>query len=166
MGESGLVSAIKGGMKGELDSITVYEEAASHADGEVGAFFLERADEEKRHYNWLLSYYNDISVGRKPEKNLAEDQPLPEGRSPLIGEAFLRRVGESRQLSAAISSAILLEFQAIAYYRAKAACAVSPALKSFFGRLVEWEECHYHDLLHVQEESERFYWNAARWEPF
>ncbi len=53
-----LLQAIKGGLKGELDSISLYQQAADKASGEVKTFLLERVQEEKNHCNYLLRYWD------------------------------------------------------------------------------------------------------------
>lgn len=170
MNQDSLLEAIKGGMKGELDSIAVYEAAAGQATGEAKDFFLERADEEKKHYNWLLSYYKDVGGGKKPQRDFAAEAADtaggPSKRAPILSEDFLKRIGQSRQLSAAVSAAALLEITAVRYYQTKAEETLVPAVKSFFENLAEWEDKHYHELTAIQEESERFYWDANNWEPF
>lgn len=165
MGQDAMVVAVKAGLKGELDSVSTYEDAAAKAEGEVRAFFLERAGEEKKHYNWLLEYYRQLVDHLNPERNLAAELS-GEWKPSIISEDFLARVGKSRQLSAAVSAAVLLEMNSIRHYRDAASAATIPALKAFFETLVTWEEKHYHDLLKIQEESERYYWDANNWEPF
>jgi rubrerythrin len=159
-----ILGAIKAAMKGELDSVAVYEGAASAADGELRSFFLERASEERKHYGWLLDYYRQIGAGKVPETDLSSGEKA--GRSPPVSENFAKRVGGSRQLSAAVSAAVLLEAEGVRLYLARAEEAFFPVLKSFFEALAAWEDRHYHDLLKVQEESERWFWDANRFEPF
>ncbi|HUW40246.1 MAG TPA: ferritin family protein [Rectinemataceae bacterium] len=164
MANEHIIDAIKTGMKGEYDSVTVYEGAAAAAEGAVRDFFLERAEEEKRHYNWLLSYYKEISAGKEPEKDLVQDEGP--AASPIITPDFLKRIGTSRQLTAAIATAILLEATAVRHYQKCAEESLHPALVYFYEKLAAWEDRHYHDLLIIQEESERYFWDANNWQPF
>jgi rubrerythrin len=161
-----MLAAVKAGMKGELDSITVYEGAAAQSEGEVREFFKERAEEEKKHYNYLLGYYKKMTTNLNPERNAAAELSGGDWRSSIMSEAFYRRIAGSRQLTAAVSAAALLEMNAIRHYRECAENATELALKDFFGVLVEWEERHYHDLIKIQEESERYYWDINNFEPF
>lgn len=164
MSNERVLEAIKVGMRGEADSVTTYENAAASAEGAVQDFFTERANEEKRHYNWLLSYYRELAAGAEPDANPIRDEATT--RSPLITEEFLRRIGSSRQLSAAVSTAVLLEATSVRFYQSCAEASPYTALKDFYERLAVWEERHYHDLLTIQEESERYYWDANNWQPF
>ncbi|HET7839129.1 MAG TPA: ferritin family protein [Rectinemataceae bacterium] len=168
MANEHILAAIKAGMKGEIDSTTVYETAAITATREnapeVRDFFAERAEEEKKHYNWLLAYYKEIAAGGQPGADFAlGSAPVT---SPIISQDFLRRVGESRQLSAALSTAILLEATAVKHYLNCAEEAVQAPLRSFYETLSAWEDRHYHDLISIQEESERYFWDANNWQPF
>jgi len=166
MANEWVLKALKAAMKSELDGIAAYEAAAVGAGPATAVrdFFLELAGEEKKHFNWLLAFYQEYADGNVPSTD-----PVPAGAGPagpIVTEDFLKRVGSSRELSAAISTAILLESNGARHYRAGADATDHPALRSLFGKLADWEERHYRDLLRVQEESERFYWDAARWEPF
>ncbi len=168
MANEHILAAIKVGMRGEIDSATVYESAAETAEREkapeVRDFFLERAEEEKKHYNWLLAYYKEISGGGQPGADLSAGSAA--GGSPIITQEFLRRVGQNRQLSAALSSAILLEATAVKHYMNCAEEAVQAPLRAFYESLSAWEDKHYHDLISIQEESERYFWDANNWKPF
>ncbi|NLJ46521.1 MAG: ferritin family protein [Treponema sp.] len=161
-----LLAAVKKGLKGELDSVTIYMEAAEKADGPVAEFFRERGKEEQRHYNWLLSYYKDLSRGKMPDQNLAAEVFGMDGRSPLVTPEFCRRVGSSQHLVTAVAAGVLLEVEAVRHYRKAAEETVDPALRAFFDTLADWEEQHYKDLLAIQDESERYWFDTQRFEPF
>ncbi|HOX49007.1 MAG TPA: ferritin family protein [Spirochaetia bacterium] len=163
--DSAILAAVKAGMKGELDSITVYEDAAKAAEGEVREFFQERAEEEKKHFNYLLGYYKKETINLTPERDAAAELG-GKWKSAIVSEAFLRQVAVTKRLSAAVAAAIHLESDAIRLYRDWAARAEAPALKKLLGTLVEWEEKHYADLLLIQGESERYYFDLNRFEPF
>jgi len=160
-----VLAAVKGGMKGELDSVTVYEEAAAVSEGDVKEFFLARAAEEKKHFNYLLEYYRTKTINLTPERD-AHAELGGSWRSAIIGEAFLRQVAASRHLSAAVAAAAHLEADAVRHYRSWLERAQAPELKRLLGMLVEWEERHYSDLLLMQEEMERYYFEVNRFEPF
>lgn len=57
-----MLQSIKKAMQGEKDSVTLYENAAARSqEPEVKDFFDTRAQEERRHFNYLLTYYQEIS---------------------------------------------------------------------------------------------------------
>jgi rubrerythrin len=161
-----LLEALKKGLKGELDSVTVYTEAATRATGEVAAFFKERAEEEKRHYNWLLTYYKETLQGKVPHYNIASDVYAMDQKSEIMTPQFLKRLGENQHLVTAISTATLLEFTAMGFYRAAADGAPNEALRDFFLKLSAWEEGHYNEFLRLQDETAQYWFDVQRFEPF
>ncbi|MEN6296649.1 MAG: ferritin family protein [Rectinema sp.] len=161
-----LMQALKNAMKSEIDSVTIYSEAALRAESDVAQFFASRAEEEKRHYNWLLSYYKELLGGQMPTINLAaEIQAIPH-QSPLFSQEFLTRVASDRHVSAAVSSAVLLELNATQHYQKMADLAEEPHLKAFFRSLSEWEMRHYEELLKIQEDSRHYWFEEQNFEPF
>ena len=162
-----ILEALKQGMKGERDSVTVYAEAALHAEGEVKAFFLERAEEERVHFNKLLEFHRGMAKNRLADGNVQPLAPANTAAQPsFVGEDFLRRVAESRWLSAAVSSAVLLELGAIRHYRAAAELSSADVIRELFTTLADWEDGHYRELLRLQEESTRLWFDAQHFEPF
>ncbi len=164
--DTALMDAIKTGLKGEMDSVTVYTEAAERSRGDIAGFFSELADDEKRHYNWLLQYYRELSGGTTPQNNLAHEIAGIQGHGPIVTESFVKRIGENQHLVTAIASAVLLELNAVKHYRAAAEKTSVASLKEFFGVLAAWEQKHYEDLLKIQEESRSAWFDAQRFEPF
>lgn len=161
-----LLQSIKKAMQGEMDSVTLYGNAAKHSDDpSVKEFFESRAEEERQHFNYLLQYYQEISHDLVPT-DLSSDINVGKGFNPIISDAFLKRIGESQILFSAISTALLLEKDAIDHYRNSAEDTDVITLKSFFELLVKWETTHYEDLLHIQKEAETYYWNLNQFEPF
>ena len=169
MVDGSVLEAVKLGLKGELDSVTIYSEAFERSSGEVAVFFADRVAEEKRHYNWLLKYYNEMLGGTMPNYNLAAEVFGMEEQSPIVTADFLKRVGESQYLVTAVASAALLEANAVKHYRAaaeKAGAKRNAALRDFFNSLAGWEEQHYEDLMRIQEESRQHWFDAQNFEPF
>ncbi len=167
MPQTALLEAIKAGLKGERDSITVYSEAASRAQGEIKAFFLDRAAEEKKHFNWLLEYYTRLINGDPSAalRNIAlERADKPD--SPILSEDFLRRIASDQYLTTAIATAVLLEATAMRHYMDSAESTVHEELRQFFHALAEWESSHYDELLKIQEESRQYWFEVQRFEPF
>ncbi len=165
MQDADILAAIKAGMKGELDSVTVYEDAAAAATGEVKEFFAERAEAEKRHFNYLLDYYRSKVVNLTPERNVEADL-RGSWRSAIIGREFLQQVAGSRHLMAAVAAATHLEFDAVRLYRDWLARTESQELRKLLSTLVEWEERHYADLLLMQEEIQEHFFDINHFEPF
>ncbi|GAB1468109.1 hypothetical protein MASR2M64_08140 [Candidatus Cloacimonadota bacterium] len=161
-----LISSLKKAMQGEMDSVTLYTNAANHSnDPEVKEFFNARKEEERLHYNYLLQYYQEISNDLQPS-DLSGRMQIPASDNTIISASFLRRIGEDQILYSAISTALLLEKDAIEHYRKCMTEAENNTLKSFFELLVRWESKHYDDLLIIQKEAEQYYWQINQFEPF
>lgn len=161
-----LLNSIKKAMKGEMDSVTLYQNAADHAtDAEVKNFFQSRKEEERRHYNYLLQYYQEISNDLQPSE-LSSDLKTGLDANSQISADFLRRIGEDQYLFSAISTALLLEKDAIEHYRKSGIETDIGTLKSLFEIMEKWEMKHYEDLLKIQKESEEHYWQINSFEPF
>ena len=164
--KTNLIDSIKKAMQGERDSVNLYQSAADHCgDPEVKNFFHERRDEERRHYNYLLDYYQQISNDLQPADISSEI--IPENlEDSIFSESFVKRIGEDQVLFSAISTALLLEKDAIDHYKRCENETDIAALKAFFAGLTQWEMRHYDDLLQIQKEAERYYWQENRFEPF
>ncbi|MDZ4182320.1 MAG: ferritin family protein [Candidatus Cloacimonadaceae bacterium] len=161
-----LLNSIKKAMKGEMDSVTLYQNAANHAsDPEVKEFFQSRREEERRHYNYLLQYYQEISNDLQPS-DLSSDLKDGLNADSKISAEFLRRIGEDQYLFSAISTALLLEKDAIEHYRKCGLETDIGTLRSFYEILEKWEMKHYDDLLVIQKDSEEYYWRMNNFEPF
>ncbi len=161
-----MLKAIRKAMQGEKDSATLYENAARHAgEPEVREFFASRAEEERRHFNHLLKYYQEISGDLLPSEPAAEMSEARSGDS-IFSESFIHRIGGDQYLFSAVSTALLLEKDAFEHYGENARKADNPELKKFFQLLEGWEKKHYDELLGIQQAAERHYWEINAFEPF
>lgn len=161
-----LLNSLKKAMKGEMDSVTLYQNAADHAKEQpIKEFFQSHAEEEKAHYGYLMQYYQEITNDVQPtdlSAVLDEQQVF----SPIISYDFVRRIGSDQILFSAISTAILLEKDAIDHYTNCAQETDLTTLKAFYTVLVDWEKTHYDDLLNIQKEAEVYWWQVNQFEPF
>lgn len=161
-----LINSIKKAMQGEMDSVTLYQNAADHAkDAEVKEFFHSRREEERRHYNYLLQYYQELSNDIQPTDISTELKAGP-SMHPIISESFIKRIGSDQYLFSAISTALLLEKDAVDHYRKCGMESDNITLKSFYSILEDWEKKHYDELLAIQKEAEVYYWQLSSFEPF
>lgn len=161
-----LLKSLKKAMQGEMDSVNIYQHAAENSgDPEVKDFFLSRREEERLHYNYLLDYYQQITNDLQPE-DLASQVKTENLVKSIFSPAFIQRIGESQLLFSAISTALLLEKDAIDHYRKLAAETDIDTLKDFFELMVKWEMKHYEELAEIQKEAEHFYWEINDFEPF
>lgn len=161
-----LLKSLKKAMQGEMDSVSLYDNAARNSkDPEVKEFFTHRKEEERAHYNYLLQYYQELSNDLNPT-DLSQDLNAQKGFNPIISDNFIKRIGENQILFSAISTALLLEKDAIDHYKKCGQDTQNQTLKSFYNILVDWETKHYDDLLVIQKEAEVYYWEINRFEPF
>ena len=161
-----LLKSLKKAMQGEMDSVNIYQHAAENSgDPEVKDFFLSRREEERLHYNYLLDYYQQITNDLQPE-DLASQVKTENLVKSIFSPAFIQRIGENQLLFSAISTALLLEKDAIDHYRKLAAETDIDTLKDFFELMVKWEMKHYEELAEIQKEAEHFYWEINDFEPF
>jgi rubrerythrin len=162
-----LLASLKEGMKAEMDGITLYKSAALNSDDtQVASFFMDRMKEEEQHYNYLLSYFHQINADEIPSEVWGLEQKEHLMISPVISDEFINRIGENQILFSAISTAVLLEKNAIEFYSKCQANTDIEALKKFYAMLVDWETVHYNDVLNIQKEAEVVYWSENRFEPF
>ncbi len=168
MSKEQLLLEIKKGMKAEMDSVIIYQKALDDADDqEVKDFFSERIEEEKKHYNYLLNYYNAVDAGREMvDFTEGLEVETTEDRESIFSDNFLKRIGEKQTLFSAISTSVLLEKEAMQFYKNLAQDVDDVELKSFFNKMGHWETEHYLDVLHIQKEAERHYWEINQFEPF
>jgi len=161
-----LLASIKKAMQGEMDSVSLYQNAAEHSsDAEVKDFFLSRKEEERIHYNYLLDYYQQISNDLQPS-DINDDLKTDNLKDSIFSDSFIKRIGEDQALFSAISTAMLLEKDAIDHYRKCEEETDIITLKTFFALLEVWEMKHYDDLAAIQKEAEHYYWQINNFEPF
>ena len=112
-----ILKAIKNAMRGEMDSISVYQNALnSSQDNEVRDFFKNMVKEEQSHYNYLVEYYGSLTNDGELKKI-----DFTGGENLIFSENFQQRIGESQILFSAISgtnrSLILLASRLISISR-------------------------------------------------
>ncbi len=162
-----MLEALKGGIKGELDSINLYQYALDNCDDDEVAEFLEnRVEEEKQHYNYLITYYNTIAEDENIKESVLRLSDLPNEISGIISENFIEQIASKQILFSTLSTAALLEKNSIDFYRKCAQKSTIPELKELFAKLSEWEAQHYDDIMKIQKEAEHEYWQLNDFEPF
>ncbi|MBN2460555.1 MAG: hypothetical protein JXB60_03015 [Candidatus Cloacimonetes bacterium] len=162
-----LLEALKGGIKGELDSINLYSAALTQAkEPEVRKFLQNRVEEEKQHYNFLIHHYQKIDRDQEIESIEQEIPRTSRQIAPMISDRFIEEISRNQFLFSSMSTAALLEKNAIDYYSKCAAETQHDDLKVFFRMMVKWESQHYDDIMDIQKETEHLFWEINRFEPF
>lgn len=161
-----ILEYLKAGIKGELDSIINYEYALQGAEDEsVKSFFRDRIEEEKTHYNYLLDHYNQIDKG-KPLNSIKLEVISMDINEKIFSRNFLNEISKKQTLFSALSTAALLEKNAMDFYRKCAANVDDKVLKDFFRQMSDWEARHYEEILSIQKDTEKEYWTMNRFYPF
>ena len=162
MNNKEILTALKNAMRGEMDSINIYQNAlANSKDAEVISFFNIMVEEERRHYNYLLEYYRAIT-----NEETLKIIDTTDTENMIFTDNFLMRIGSNQMLFSAISVATLLEKNAFEFYQKSADQTDDTILKKFFEKMVVWEKQHYDDLIKISKEAENTYWQKNRFEPF
>ncbi len=157
-----MLSALKNSMRGELESIYVYQNAMNRSqDEEVKKFFKNRTEEEKGHYNYLLKYYQSIT-----NEEILKAIETNGSKNFIFSDNFKERIGSDQILFSAISVAILLEKDSFEYYQKCSDDADDKILKDFFQQMANWEKEHYDDLMEISAAAEKIFWQRNRFEPF
>jgi len=157
-----ILTALKDAMRGEMDSISVYQNALDNAqENEVKDFFKSMVKEEQDHYNFLVDYFQSLTDDVELKKI-----DFTQGKNLIFSENFKQKIGENQILFSAISVATLLEKNAFDFYQKTAENTENEILKEFFNKMATWEKQHYDDLIKISEESEKYYWQQNRFEPF
>jgi len=157
-----MLSALKNAMRGEMDSISIYQNAlANSKDTEVIKFFQNMVEEEQRHYNYLLEYYQSIT-----NEEILKEINTKNTENMIFSDNFIKRIGSNQMLFSAISVATLLEKNAFEFYQRSVDQTDDEVLKKFFEKMVNWEKQHYDDLIKIADEAENTYWQKNRFEPF
>ena len=157
-----MIIALKNAMRGEMDSINIYQNALANAkDEEVIRFFNNMVEEERRHYNYLLTYYKAIT-----NEETLKIIDTTDTENMIFTDNFLMRIGSNQMLFSAISVATLLEKNAFEFYQRSCDQTNDEVLTKFFEKMVIWEKQHYDDLIKIADEAENTYWQKNRFEPF
>jgi rubrerythrin len=160
------LSAIKEAMKGELTSADNYQMAAEKSEDEdVKKFFIDRVEEEKKHFNYLLEYYKFFDVNEEMSDEI-QNLNISDKQEQVFTPQFIQRISENQILFSAISIAILLEKNAMQFYQKQAEKTEISNLRNFFKLMAKWEEIHYDEVMEISRLAEEKYWQMNDFVPF
>lgn len=140
-----ILKGLRIAIEAELTGHEYYKNAAQNIRDPKGKeTFLEMAEEEKGHFNYLRHQYK--SVLEKGDYDFSEKlvkKPHRHRDNPVFSEEIKERVKESHFEVSALTIGMKLELDAMNFYRSCAKSAQSEAAKQFYEELVEWERDHY-----------------------
>ena len=162
-----LLSVLRRAMEVERDGFQFYSLAADRSE-DAGAreTFTKLAAEEKLHYDVLQSHQRALLESGTWDADAVLGDAHTFGPSgEIFSEDFRRRLKGKHLEMSALSIGILLEKNAIEFYRRAADDATEDGVRSFFRELADWEEGHYQMLLRYDEALKEEYWSENRFAP-
>jgi rubrerythrin len=162
-----LVSALREAILAERTGAEFYSVAARNTGDSKGKeVFLQLADEENTHLQWLKRQYGHLLEGRPFEELGDAGHADLKGPSPIFSDELKSRIGEAHWEMTALAVGLALEAATITRYGALAREADQPDVRAFFEALTRWEEGHAEALRRQSDLLRESYWNEASFAPF
>ncbi|MBN2332606.1 MAG: ferritin family protein [Deltaproteobacteria bacterium] len=162
-----ILTALKSAMEAEMIGNQFYRNAAQSTSDEQGkAVFLQMADEELRHFNYLRHQYKAIIDTGTYDFSTKLAKEAPAGKdNPIFSSAMRQRIKDCHFEISALTIAMKLELDAVAFYRQCAQKAGSQEAKEFYLGLADWEKEHLQALEQELEMLKEDYWQANHFTP-
>lgn len=165
-----LLGVVKNAIRVENDGYQFYrlaEEKTQDAKGKE--VFASLAKDETNHMQILKSLYE--SIKGKGEFKFDEVKDMKHildttSESPIFSEEFKQRLNRGQFEMTALSIGILLEKNAVEFYKKSAQGAEDKDVKMLFKYLADWEGEHLRALVNQQKYLQEDYWTEARFYPF
>jgi rubrerythrin len=165
-----LLKVVKNAIRVEYDGYQFYrlaEEKTSDPKGKE--VFASLAKDETNHMQILKGLYQSV----KEEEEFKFDQVKEitsiletTSESPIFSKEFKERLEGSQFEMTALSVGILLEKNAIDFYKKSALETDEKDVKMLFTYLADWEGEHLRALVNQQKYLQEDYWTEARFYPF
>jgi rubrerythrin len=155
-------------MQAEHEGHHFYKMAARNTQDARGKeVFLQFADEEMDHFNFLKTQYKAILETGKidPSVKLGRAKAFT-GEHPIFSPDIKSRIGSAHYEMTAISIGIQLELSAVNFYKAEAEATDDAVAKAFYGELMEWEKGHLEAFRSQAESLKEEYWDKGGFSPF
>jgi rubrerythrin len=151
----------------EIEGVEFYKVAAQKTkDDGAKKMFESLADDEVRHRDMLNDQYQLMIQGKEFKPMKKSPKSKLKFRSPVFSKVFLESRKKKNFEMSALSIGILLEQNAIDFYREQKNKAREPKVKKFFAELAEWEGQHLRALIAQKRFLQRAIFDEARFEPF
>ena len=162
-----MMDGLKTAMEAELIGHAFYKAASKNTKDPKGKeVFSRMAEEEMGHFRYLRHQYRsvletgDYDFTRKLLKSQKKG-----GSSPIFSKEIKNRIKSSHFEVSALSIGMKLEMEAFTFYRKCATKATTPAAKTFYNELAEWEQGHYQAFKNQLELLKEDYFAANRFAP-
>lgn len=154
---------IKQAIINEIEGYEFYKLASAHGSGASKEAFLELANEELKHVEFLRALFNKIKSGDEDDYQLALETEVP---SPEIYK--WDKIGKelSSMAMSVFSIGIQMEKDSIEFYQnAKEASSLKVA-KDLFDLLIKWEKVHLDQFTEQYNLYKEDWWNEQGFAPF
>lgn len=154
-------------MQTEIEGYEFYKlMAARSKDQGAREMFESLAKDEAEHSRVLGEMYGKMAATGKFKSLKMAGRSKISYRSPVFSKDFLASKKSKNLEMSALSIGILLEQDAIDFYRNQQEAAAEPDIKAFFNKLVVWEGEHLRALIAQKTFLQREIFANARFEPF
>lgn len=158
------LDTIKTAILNEIEGYEFYQLAASRAyTEEAKQAFLNLAEEEMKHVEWLKDLFMKMKADAAESYNLAmvADPPSPQ----LYNWEKLDRKDAQSAMSV-FSIGMQMEKAAVAFYSEASQKSTEPMAKELFAKLVTWEQVHYDQFAREHDILKSEFWDAQGFAPF
>ncbi len=158
------LDTIKQAILNEIEGYEFYHMAALKAHNEeTKQAFINLADEEMKHVEWLRDLFTKMQADSTDKYNLAmvSDPPSPQ----LYDWSKLDRRNAQSAMSV-FGIGMQLEDLAIKFYKKASEDAQDPFAKALFAKLVAWEQVHYDQFAREHDILKSEFWDAQGFAPF
>jgi rubrerythrin len=154
-------------MQTEIEGYEFYKLMATKSKDEgAREMFESLAKDEAEHSRVLGEMYSNLAETGKFKSLKMVGRSKISYRSPVFSKDFLASKKSKNLEMSALSIGILLEQNAIDFYRTQQEVARDPGAKAFFNKLAAWEGEHLRALVAQRIFLQREIFAHARFEPF
>lgn len=156
------LTLIKQAIISEIEGYEFYKMAAQQAEGEIKEAFLELADEELKHLDWLKTLFN-------ASKSETDDFDLAMLEEPPAPRIFRWENLDRKHAGVAVSVfgiGMQMEEAAVKFYTHAREKCTDVRAKKLFDTLIGWEKGHYEQFEKEYFTQQQSWWDEQGFAPF
>lgn len=158
------IKVLKDAIISEIEGYEFYKMAAKEAPTEEAkAAFLEIAQEEKKHVEWLSVLFNALKSDVTDKLKLAEAEDVHTPK--FFRWENLDRDGAAKAISV-FGIGIQMERAAVDFYKKAAEESSTPEIKALYGKLALWEQVHEEQFSKEYNRLKEEWWSRQEFAPF
>lgn len=144
-----------------------YMTAAEHSkDSLVKEFFLMMAEEESDHITLLAAQFKSLMSGETFTRIQFPHSKVADVATRVLNKETQNRIASAGFEASAISTAILIEENAIRFYADRAQISSDPEEKKIYSWLSEWEVTHLRFLAEIDKKLTESIWHDSNFWSF